>query len=316
MPIPKPRPDEQQDAFISRCMGDDVMKQEYEQDQRVAVCHTAWRDKEKSMARMTGSSRQMKLDDHAFRATKLELRSGEGLPKGVCGRVSGVALTYNVADDYGTVFVPGCLTKTRSEKVNTGKVKLFADHGPFTDTHVGVVRSLDDRGDSVMMVADLFDTEAGRNMKEYLSAVLASGADTGLSIGFRPHGEEWKADAVTGKNDMMLFYKEIELREVSITPVPAVPGTDILAVRSADLLPRALRTILKALPKRDAQDVFDSVYSAAPPDTVAVPLGDEHASISVENTTNAAVVTESARNMTQATETDRVRAIREALSVA
>lgn len=273
---------------------------------------------------MTGTpviTRAKASDEHVFMTTKLQLRSKEAtgqepLPKGVCGRMTGVALTYNVADDYGTVFVPGCLTKTRSDKVNQGKVKLFADHGPFTDTHVGVVRAMEDRGDSVVMIADLFDTEPGRAMKEYLEAVLASGADTGLSIGFRPHGEEWRSDAITGKKDMMLFYKEVELREVSITPVPAVPGTDVIGIRS-DLLPRALRSILMALPKRDAQAVFESVYqSAASSDTTAVPPATGTPQVRTEDTVNAGRMTESASQQTPATEQDRITAIREALSVA
>lgn len=39
MPIPKPHKDEDKKAFVSRCMGDDVMKKEYpDTKQRVAIC--------------------------------------------------------------------------------------------------------------------------------------------------------------------------------------------------------------------------------------------------------------------------------------
>ena len=200
------------------------------------------------------------------RATQFRAVSvGDALPAGVCGRFTGVALTYGVPDDYGTVFVPGCLTRTVAEKVAKGKVKIFADHGPFTDTHVGVVRSIDDVGDSAVMTADLFDTDAGRSMKQYLEAVLASGADTGLSIGFRPRQSDWRKDETTG--DMFIHFSEIELREVSITPVPAVPGTEVTSVRHVEgesdvgLLKRALRHILGSLEKREAQAVFDTVYA-------------------------------------------------------
>jgi hypothetical protein len=51
MPIPKPRENEEQDNFMTRCMGDDVMKKEFPQNkQRVAVCMSSWRDKNKSKA--------------------------------------------------------------------------------------------------------------------------------------------------------------------------------------------------------------------------------------------------------------------------
>jgi ATP-dependent protease ClpP protease subunit len=46
MPIPKPRKDETEDDFISRCMGDETM-QEYEQQQRSAICHQQWEEKDK-----------------------------------------------------------------------------------------------------------------------------------------------------------------------------------------------------------------------------------------------------------------------------
>jgi len=48
MPIPKPRKNENRDAFMSRCMGDPVMNQEYpEQSQRAAVCNVAWAQRDK-----------------------------------------------------------------------------------------------------------------------------------------------------------------------------------------------------------------------------------------------------------------------------
>src|SRR3990172_7043511 len=43
-PLPKPNDDEEQDAFISRCMANPTMNEDYaENDQRAAVCHSQWR---------------------------------------------------------------------------------------------------------------------------------------------------------------------------------------------------------------------------------------------------------------------------------
>ena len=48
MPLPKPRAEENQQEFISRCMGDETMKSEYPRnDQRLAVCYVQWRDRNK-----------------------------------------------------------------------------------------------------------------------------------------------------------------------------------------------------------------------------------------------------------------------------
>ena len=45
MPVPKPRKREEQDKFMSRCMGDSKMNEEFpDQKQRVAVCMQSWRE--------------------------------------------------------------------------------------------------------------------------------------------------------------------------------------------------------------------------------------------------------------------------------
>lgn len=45
MPIPKPKPYERRNEFISRCMSDDKMKSEYSRDKRLAVCSAAFETK-------------------------------------------------------------------------------------------------------------------------------------------------------------------------------------------------------------------------------------------------------------------------------
>lgn len=45
MPIPKPKPYERMNDFLQRCMGDDKMVSEYPQEQRVAVCRSAFEEK-------------------------------------------------------------------------------------------------------------------------------------------------------------------------------------------------------------------------------------------------------------------------------
>jgi len=43
MPIPTPNQNEKQEDFISRCMSNDTMKEEYDQKQRSAICYDSWR---------------------------------------------------------------------------------------------------------------------------------------------------------------------------------------------------------------------------------------------------------------------------------
>lgn len=45
MPMPKPRPRENEQDFITRCMGNDTMVTDFpENNQRAAVCYQQWRD--------------------------------------------------------------------------------------------------------------------------------------------------------------------------------------------------------------------------------------------------------------------------------
>jgi hypothetical protein len=165
-------------------------------------------------------------------------------------------MVYDTVDAYNTTFAPGCMDQTRA-KVAAGKVKLFvaADQGFHqygTRTHVGTLRSLVTVGNQEIATADIFDTADGRALKEYLSAVMASGSETGCSIGFYPRDSETvPAPSVPGSAgpDMMsgtvTRFTEIELEELSITPINAVPGADVLAVRAHD--PAALERAVTAM---------------------------------------------------------------------
>lgn len=46
MPIPTPEHDEEEQDFVSRCMGNKVMNDDYpDQKQRAAICYSQWREK-------------------------------------------------------------------------------------------------------------------------------------------------------------------------------------------------------------------------------------------------------------------------------
>src|SRR5262245_27230951 len=55
MPVPSPHQGEDEQAFVSRCMGDDTMK-EYEQEQRAAICYRQWRTKDEAPAQVHGKT--------------------------------------------------------------------------------------------------------------------------------------------------------------------------------------------------------------------------------------------------------------------
>lgn len=170
----------------------------------------------------------------------------DDLPDGVCGRLVGVGLVYEKPDAYDTIWATGCLEMTKRSKVSAGKVGLFAagqmGHEYGVRSHVGVVRTLETRGNEEWVTADLFNTEDGRRTKEYLDAVLRAGGNTGLSIGaFIRRSEDQKDDRGM---IVSVRFTEVELEEFTITPRPAVPGADIEAVRHE---PAAMWTMFDAL---------------------------------------------------------------------
>ena len=73
MPIPTPKPKEDQKTFISRCMSNSIMK-EYEQKQRLAICYSTWR---KSKRKRSTSETKAIVEWHEskFTETKKEDKS-------------------------------------------------------------------------------------------------------------------------------------------------------------------------------------------------------------------------------------------------
>lgn len=214
----------------------------------------------------------------------LAVRAETELPEGIAGRVSGIALTYDQVDSYGTMFSRGCAKRSIDTRVKAGKLPLLMDHERSTRAHVGVVRSLEEVGDALVMTADVFDTAEGRAALEYVKAVLGADASTGFSVGFVPRqSESVKVDGVSVER-----FTEIELREVSITPMPAVPGADVLGARNEaeapeadrsddELLVLAARLALEALPAELRGVILGAYADAAIPAPVPASSTDTRA---------------------------------------
>jgi HK97 family phage prohead protease len=98
-----------------------------------------------------------------------------------------------------------------------------------SDLHIGTVRSLEDvilpdGTRAAYIVADLLDTPKAHEVKRYLASVLASGGETGLSVGFRPRSET----KIKGGG---IRFDEVDLREISVTSMASVPGSEVMSAR-------------------------------------------------------------------------------------
>lgn len=209
----------------------------------------------------------------------MELRAGTAenpLPKGVCGQLVAKILTYGVVDAEGTAFAAGCLDRTKNEKVAAGKVPVFSDHKHDSAHHIGVVKKLETVGNVEVMTADLFDDDAGRAAKEKLQTVKSAGGFSGYSVGVLPRSGAWTKIG----DDHAYQFSEAEMMECSTTPMPAVPGTGTMSLRSTaeqrvDLLETTARTILSSIdPAKAAVIASEFVLKAA---VVTPPVGQSDA---------------------------------------
>lgn len=78
MPIPTPNQDETHDEFISRCMADETMVDEYsDEDQRFAVCETSWEDRDKENSKMSDNKMLIKALEFAVKQDDADDRTLE-----------------------------------------------------------------------------------------------------------------------------------------------------------------------------------------------------------------------------------------------
>jgi prohead serine protease len=88
-----------------------------------------------------------------------------------------------------------------------------------------------------------------------MDTVLKTDAFTGLSVGVFVRDAEFQPDPADPQ-DRVYAFKECELAEISVTPLPAVPGTEVLNVRRT---PEervhgqvvALRMLLTTIPRKE-----------------------------------------------------------------
>jgi len=215
MPLPKPKSDEPKKDFLSRCMANDTMQEEFpDDDQRFAVCQQQWKDKDKKTMRPSKELRFISFD--AF-----ELREDDDQPKLV-----GYASIFNqeavIFGLWREKVAPGTFKKTIKEN----DIRALWNHN--TDLPLGRNRakpptlslSEDDKGLFVEITPP--DTQAGRDAV----TSIKRGDVTQMSIAFQTIKQEWFEPE--DKKDLPLrTLKEAKLFEVSPVTFPAFEQTSI-----------------------------------------------------------------------------------------
>jgi len=202
MPLPKPKPDETEDDFISRCMADDVMNTEYpDESQRAAICHNQW-----------GGKSNMNIERKGI---SVELKDGAEE-----GSFTARIATLNVRDKDNDITVPGAF--------ESGKTVLVSAymHGSWMGKLPVGKATIQEQGDEVI-------AEGQFNLK------MAEGRDTYEAVKFAPELQEWSygfypIETEDGQDDEegARILKKVDVKEISPVLVGAGVNTGVLAIKS------------------------------------------------------------------------------------
>lgn len=237
MPLPKPKTGETEDAFMSRCMSNDVMSAEYpDQDQRVAVCQNSFRS-DKEEQKMAETETLDDFHDEEFETgsfdVKAEIKAEQDEDE--IGKFSGYGSIFGNKDLGNDIVVEGAFSKSIARKGAKG-VKLLYQHR--ADEPIGVFDEIiEDRKGLRVKGRLAMGTQRGREVYE----LMKMGALDGLSIGFRVDNKGYDYDD-RGKRRML---KEVDLLEISAVTFPMNPRARVAQVKAVDRTVREWEEILR-----------------------------------------------------------------------
>jgi HK97 family phage prohead protease len=238
MPMPKPKKDESHDDFIDRCMSDEAMVSEYEDnDQRIAVCETQW----------DNSRSNPNIERRIFNIDEVELRVTDGdEPK-----IVGYAAKYNKwSVDLGGFterIKKGAFDEALAR--DDADVRALKNHDPnliLGRTKSGTLR-LTTNSVGLNFEVDPPNTSTGRDTIEEIRRKDI----TGCSFSFTTMEDDWKykEDGTVERT----IVKVGELFDVGPVTYPAYPDTTV-AARSLDAFKEHIE---KTETKEDKQKEFE-----------------------------------------------------------
>lgn len=208
MPIPKPGEDETEEEFISRCMSDELMNEEYpDEDVRAGVCYTQWENRDKG-------GPKMELERKSF--TGIELKADK--PGAFIARIA----TLKVIDKDGDVTLPGAFPE--------GKTILISAymHGSWMGELPVGKGVIHEQGEEVLVEGDFnLNSDTGKEHYE--------------TIKFAPDLQEWsygfkiidaEEDTEYEGNHVNRILKKLDVFEASPVLRGAGMNTATLAIKN------------------------------------------------------------------------------------
>jgi HK97 family phage prohead protease len=212
MPIPKPQKGETEDDFISRCMSNDTMKEEYpDNDQRLAICYDSWRESKKT------ASIHIERRAYDFTLEEREEKTGE---------LIGHAAVFDVISD-GWMFREKIKRGAFLNTIKQDDIRALFNHNP--DYVLGRNKSgtlmLEEDEKGLLVRIKPPDTQFARDLRTSIDR----GDISQMSFGFETRKDSWERG---DKNTPDLrTLEEVKLWDVCPVTFPFYLETDI-AVRS------------------------------------------------------------------------------------
>mgnify|MGYP003147388639 CR=1 FL=1 len=258
MPIPKPRKGETESGFMERCMGSDTMRSEYPQrDQRVAVCLSSFRDKQKG-TEMSDATVEELSDDLEEKVLDIafDLKAyGDDEDDEDRGKFSGYGSIFGNKDLGNDVIMSGAFSKSIARKGPRG-IKMLYQHK--TDEPIGVFEEIIEDNKGLKVKGRLaMGTQRGREVYE----LMKMGAIDGLSIGYRVATKGSRYE----DNGKKRIIEEVELMEISAVTFPMNPRAKIQAVKGAEKTVREWEECLRdagSLSRSEAKVAASAVHKA------------------------------------------------------
>ena len=209
MPIPTPNSGESNDDFISRCMSNETMVNEYgDEDQRFAVCQTSWEESKKE-------STDMKTKAFNFEIKELS----------DTGEIVGYASVTDIVDLSKDIVKNEAFTRTIAQFAAGKTPAMFFGHdknepiGEWTDMELNEI--------GLKVKGQIWINEGIPKAQQAYRMAKSTGPK-GLSVGFVPLKES--KGMVEGKRVNII--DDLELLEVSIVPFPANQYASIISAKS------------------------------------------------------------------------------------
>lgn len=224
MPIPTPNDNEKPEEFIERCMVDETMVSEYEEDQRLAVCSAQLDNnmEEKEMEITPQETRtNSEKEIRTFNVENLELRQ-EGEDNIVVGYGSVFNTLSNELGGFREIIAEGAFDGRLNDDV---RFLINHDGLPLARTTNGTLKlTTDERG--LKYEAQVANTSLGRDLIE----LMKNGTVNQSSFAFVVEDDSWE---VRDGINIRTVNKVSRLYDVSAVTYPAFEEASV-ALRSME----------------------------------------------------------------------------------